>query len=79
MADAEFVKLQLLDIYFIYKHSHRVAKILEARVIEMISYFFTNRNAVVLQSILPLLLEFANYMLNSGSGKVQNRFYEFFI
>lgn len=64
VADAESVRLQLLEIYFIYKQSNQVAKILEARVIEMISYFFTNKNSVTLMNILPLLLEFANYMLN---------------
>lgn len=67
VSNTESVRLQVLEIYFIYKQSNRVAKILEARVIEMISYFFTNRNSVKLMSILPLLLEFANFMLNEGS------------
>ena len=39
-------------------------------MVGLIAHFFVNKDSISLQSIIPVLLEFANFMLNNGSRTV---------
>lgn len=44
----EEVRLQIVDIYFLYKHNLRVARKLETRVVGLIAHFFIIRDSISL-------------------------------
>ena len=47
-------------------------------MVGLIAHFFVSGDSISLQTLIPILLEFANFMLNNGSRTVQERFYDFF-